>query len=105
MPKTLLPDEALRMERARILLDLREKELALVAERRKGCDYRQQACQLMITNLTIDRRDLNDEHEKTLAKKLSDQKTHEEFLATVRERLGLLGAFGFNPDTLEIVEN
>ena len=100
-----MPEEALRMERARILLELREKELALVAEKRRGCDSRQQVFQLMLTNLTIDRRELNDEHEKTLARKLSDQKVHEEFLATVRERLGLLGAFGFNPDTLEIVEN
>lgn len=105
MTKKLTPIEAEKMERARLVFELRDKESALVAEKRRGLDSKQQILQLMISNLTIERRELNDELEKVQVKKTSEKKAHDEFLATVRKRLKLTDKFGYNPDTLEVMED
>ena len=104
MTKKLTPLEAEKMEKARLLLELREKELLLVNSEHKALDHRQQILQLMISNLTIERHAANDKKAEVLASKERDKKVHDEFLASVRKRLKLVGKFGYNPDTLEIVE-
>lgn len=92
------------MEHARLLIALREAETALIAEKRKGVDARQQILQLTIANLTVERRALHDEMEKVKSNRNSEKDEHELFLASVRKRLKLPGKFGYHPDTLEIVE-
>jgi len=104
MSKKLSPIEAAKMEQARLLIALREAEAALITEKRKGLDARQQILQLTIANLALERRALHDEMEKVKANRNAEKESHETFLASVRKRLKLPGKFGYHPDTLEIVE-
>lgn len=104
MSKTLTALEFEKMERARLLKEFRSKEAELIEARAKLVNARQQMLELSIKNLEIERRVINEDRDKLSSQRESDRKAYEEVVEGVKKSHSVEGKFGYNPDTLEIIE-
>lgn len=105
MPKKLSSLEAERLEYSRVLKELRQKETAFLAQAMERLSDRQKILELQIKNLDIERFLISKDREAVKAKTAQERKDHDALLEQIRKRLKLKGTFGYNPDTLEIIQD
>jgi hypothetical protein len=104
-PKKLLEVEFERMEKARVLRELRAKEVALVDLKAKFLDAQEMILKLQVKCLEIERRVCADDRDTISGRKRMDAEAAEENMSKIKERLSIKGRFGFDPDTLEVIED
>ncbi len=103
-PKELLPIEFERMEKERLTRELRDKERDYVRLKIAGLQDKKKILELMGRCYATDEKLAHDDLAAIEAKCAAEKTKHEAFVSTIRERLGLEGRFGYNPDTLEVIQ-
>lgn len=104
MSKKLTSLEFERMEHYRLLKELRAKELAILNLQVDRIADKQRILELMIKNLDIERHSIVSDKEKVNKRAGKERDEYEVILSKIRKRARLTGKFGYNPDTLEIVQ-
>lgn len=104
-PMRLTPEEAQKLQHFRLTKQLRDKEAECLRLKVHGIHQARKMLELSSKGLDLDEKLLTDEqrHVEQVAHK--DRLENERYLEVVRTRLGIAGAFGYHPDTLEIVES
>lgn len=105
MSKKLSALEFERMERARLLKELRSKEGESLKLQSELINAQKRILELQISNLELKRRDVIEHQAKVNQKIADDKKQYEDVLTGIKKRLKLKGKFGYNPDSLEVVED
>lgn len=103
MTKKLSAFEVERLERARVLKELRSKEQVNLQLQFELVSARQKILELSIRLLDLDRHQIADDREKVNVKTATERKEYENDLAAIKKRLKLTGKFGYNPDTYEVI--
>jgi hypothetical protein len=103
--KKLTELEFERLEKNRAILNGIEGEVKLEKQRLSEVDLRQKILELMIANLNVERLGLSKNITGLNERKMREKSHHEEVLAKIKKRLKIKGAFGYNPDTLEVILN
>lgn len=104
MTKKLTSLEYERMESTRLKRELRSKELLLLSQKAERINDKQHILELMIKTLELERRQVLDDKQTVQANLAKEKQENEELLNGIKKRLKISGKFGYNPDTLEIVE-
>lgn len=104
-PKVLTQTEFERLERYRIESDLRKKEFEYLEAKNQHIIDRDLIINLMHKNLEVDRMKLEKERETLAIATQRTKQDREKTLKAVKDRLSLTDRFGYDPDTLEIVES
>jgi len=103
--KRLTQLEYERLEKLRLLQEFRGKENQILALRERSIADRKAVLEMSIKNLGLERLEIERECQKVTAALANDKQEHTTLLEDIRSRLGIEGKFGYNPDTLEIVQD
>lgn len=101
-PMRLTDLEAARMEFHQALASGRQEATKVLALENRRIEDQERILNLMLKNLEIDRLKLQNAKNEFNANTAEQEKGYEKFLGTIRERLGIKGHFGFDPQTLEV---
>lgn len=102
--KTLTELEVERLEKHRLLDEFRAKEIEALDLRLSQLQEKRTILELSIRNLEIERRNLLDAKTTVLKQREKDRLERVTHLEQIKARLNVKGNFGYNPDTLEIVQ-
>lgn len=103
--KQLTELEYERLEKSRLLQEFRAKEMEILKLQERHLSDRKTVLEMSIRNLSLERLEIERERQKVGASLEAEKEGHREILAGIRSRLDLKGEFGYNPDTLEIVQD
>lgn len=103
-PKLLTALEVAQMDHYSLLKEYRRKERECVSARQATVEDKKAIAQLSIRCFESDAEKLAEEMKAVEKRSLQDKEKQEALLSGIRERLGLTGRFGFNPDTLEVIQ-
>jgi hypothetical protein len=104
-PKRLTSLEFERLERARVLKDLRAKEQECLRLKQQAVKDRRKVLELTARCYDLDDKLLFDELTALETKTRSEKDGYDKLLGEIKERLAIAGKFGYHHETLEIVED
>jgi len=103
--KKLTKIEALELENYFLETEIIKRDLDIEILKDLGLGLREEIKKYQINEIRLDRSSIK-AHQKTLKEKKENLSSQREVVLTkIKKRLGLKGAFGFNPDTLEVTLN
>ena len=104
-PSTLTELEAERMERFRLLKDMRAQEDVILTQRARILELQKQNFDLLIGSLKNQDAEVSRDKAGVRAKAAKDKEGQAALMDSIRERLGMIPgqSFGYNPDNLEVI--
>jgi hypothetical protein len=103
-PKTLTEAEVERLEKHRLLCEFRDKELELIDSKVEAIGLQTTIHKLSLRNLELTKNELLSKKRETSEKSQADKISRVKTLDKIKSRLGIEGNFGYNPDTLEVIQ-
>lgn len=103
-PKLLTALEVAQMDYYNLLKELRAQERENVTARQECVANKKSMAQLSIRLFENEAEKLTGELKAIEKRSLQDREKQEALLTDIRGRLGIDGRFGFNPDTLEVIQ-
>ena len=101
--KKLTQEEFFALETNHLKQNLFDKELSIISKDIQNLDTEVSLMKMTIENLSFKKANLIAHQSNTIKKRQTHIDDHQCELEAIRERLGIKGRFGFNPETLEIV--
>ena len=94
-----------RLEKGRLSQDSIKKELEILELRRKNLELQKSLAQVSIQSIDSKMLNMANEISHSKRKQADLMVEHSKFIEELKKQYNVKGAFGYNPDTLEIIPN
>jgi hypothetical protein len=103
--KKLTELEVSNLEKSHVISDLRKAEDEIIKLRKCRIEDRKTILQMSIERISFESKNILDDEKELNKRKEIDNKARETILAEIKKRLNLKNSnFGYNPDTMEVVQ-